>query len=104
MPLAPEHRGRAVGLVAAISVATLIAAISLGARHVAWLDVARGIASTIDADVVWHIRLPRVVLGFVAGATLAVGGLALQAVFRNPLATPYTLGISAGASVGAAVY
>lgn len=46
-------------------------------------------------------RLPRVLLGLVAGGALAVAGVALQALLRNPLATPYTLGVSSGASLGA---
>lgn len=46
-------------------------------------------------------RLPRVLLGLVAGAALAASGVALQALLRNPLATPYTLGVSSGASFGA---
>ena len=52
-------------------------------------------------QIFWQMRVPRVCLGFLAGATLAVGGTAFQAMFRNPLATPYTLGIASGASLGA---
>ena len=55
------------------------------------------------ADVLWKIRLPRVALGFLAGVALAVSGMAFQAMFRNPLAEPYTLGVSSGASLGAAL-
>ncbi|HDP94690.1 MAG TPA: iron ABC transporter permease [Candidatus Aminicenantes bacterium] len=51
----------------------------------------------------WQIRLPRVLLGWVAGAGLAAAGMVFQAIFRNSLATPYTLGVSAGASLGAAL-
>lgn len=51
----------------------------------------------------WQIRLPRVLLGWVAGAGLAAGGMVFQALFRNALATPFTLGVSSGASLGAAV-
>ena len=57
-----------------------------------------------DAALLWRIRLPRTVFGFVAGSALAVSGLAFQAIFRNPLATPFTLGISSGASFGAAAF
>lgn len=46
-------------------------------------------------------RVPRVLLGLVSGAALAASGVALQALLRNPLATPYTLGVSSGASFGA---
>jgi len=48
-------------------------------------------------------RLPRVLLGLLAGACLAAAGVALQALLRNPLATPYTLGVSSGAALGAVV-
>jgi len=55
-------------------------------------------------DIFWQIRLPRVVLAFLSGAGLALSGLAFQAIFQNPLATPFTLGVSSGASLGAAAY
>jgi iron complex transport system permease protein len=57
--------------------------------------------STIDWDVIWQIRMPRVVLGGLVGAMLAGGGAAYQGVFRNPLADPYLLGVAAGAGLGA---
>ncbi len=54
-------------------------------------------------DILWKIRLPRVAMAFLAGAALATSGMSFQAIFRNPLATPFTLGVSSGASLGAAV-
>ena len=48
-------------------------------------------------------RLPRVVIGFLAGAGLATAGMTFQAMFRNPLATPFTLGVSSGAALGASI-
>ena len=48
-----------------------------------------------------NIRLPRVILAGLVGASLAIAGAAFQGLLRNPLADPYTLGISSGASVGA---
>ena len=53
--------------------------------------------------IIEQIRLPRVVLGFLVGATLSVSGAAYQGAFRNPLADPYLLGIAAGAGLGATV-
>lgn len=53
------------------------------------------------AAIVWDIRLPRVLLGALVGAVLAVSGAAYQGVFRNPLADPYLLGVAAGAGLGA---
>ena len=57
---------------------------------------------TADA-IVWDIRLPRLLLGVAVGAGLAVAGAVLQAVVRNMLADPFTLGINSGASTGAAL-
>lgn len=53
------------------------------------------------AHIFWQLRAPRVLLGFFAGAALSVCGLVFQSLFRNPLASPYTLGVSGGASFGA---
>jgi len=54
-----------------------------------------------DAAILWQLRLPRVVLGALVGAMLALAGAAYQGVFRNPLADPYLLGAAAGAGLGA---
>lgn len=59
-------------------------------------------AST-DHDVIWNLRMPRTLLSVICGAGLAVCGLATQALLRNILADPYILGISSGASTGAAM-
>lgn len=56
---------------------------------------------TIDFSVIWHYRMSRAVVAACGGASLALSGLILQALLRNPLAEPYLLGISAGASAGA---
>ena len=58
-------------------------------------------ARTDDA-IIWEVRLPRVLLGAIVGSTLGVVGVTLQALVRNPLAEPYILGVSSGASTGAA--
>ena len=54
-------------------------------------------------DVFWDVRIPRVVLGALVGAALACAGTAMQAVFRNPMADPYIVGVSSGASLGAVI-
>jgi iron complex transport system permease protein len=59
--------------------------------------------SATDAAVVTQLRLPRVVLGLLVGAVLSLSGGCYQGVFRNPLADPYLLGVSAGAGLGATV-
>ncbi len=53
--------------------------------------------------ILWELRLPRVILGGLVGATLALAGASYQGVFRNPLADPYLLGVAAGAGLGATV-
>ncbi|WP_353949085.1 iron ABC transporter permease [Sporolactobacillus sp. Y61] len=73
--------------------------IGLGMLHVIPEDHVDQTLSTI----VISIRLPRVVLAGLVGASLAVAGAAFQGLLRNPLADPYTLGVSSGASVGAVV-
>ena len=52
-------------------------------------------------NILWNIRIPRVILAAIVGASLAIAGAAFQGLLKNPLADPYTLGISSGASVGA---
>ncbi|MFZ2445349.1 MAG: iron ABC transporter permease [Syntrophobacteraceae bacterium] len=53
--------------------------------------------------IIWDVRLPRIVLTFLVGGSLASSGNALQALFRNPLVSPYLLGLSSGAAFGAAL-
>jgi iron complex transport system permease protein len=57
--------------------------------------------STAREKIVWELRVPRALLGALAGASLAMSGAALQATTRNPLADPFLLGVSAGAALGA---
>ena len=59
-----------------------------------------GAESTLS-DIIWRIRLPRVISAALVGAALSLGGLVFQALLRNPLAEPYILGISGGAAIGA---
>jgi len=53
--------------------------------------------------VIWYMRLPRILMAIVAGVGLAIAGAEMQGILRNPLASPFTLGISAGAGLGAAL-
>ncbi len=67
-------------------------------------DALLGGGSPSDRTIVWSLRLPRVVLALAVGGGLAVVGVAMQALVRNPLAEPYILGASSGASAGAALF
>ena len=58
--------------------------------------------SSIDYKLFWDIRLPRVVVAFFAGAILSLGGLIFQSLFKNPMSTPYTLGVATGSTLGVA--
>src|SRR5262249_10633170 len=60
-----------------------------------------GSGSETARTIVWRLRAPRVALGVLVGGVLAVAGASLQALVRNPLADPYLLGLSGGASLGA---
>ena len=62
-----------------------------------------GELSTMEGNILHAIRLPKAVTAIMAGAALSVSGLIMQTLFRNPLAGPYTLGVSSGASLGVAL-
>jgi iron complex transport system permease protein len=79
-----------------------IVAVSLSVLAISLMPLWPGDA--IGRRILLDLRLPRLCLGFLAGSALATAGMAFQALFRNALATPYTLGVSAGASLGAAVW
>jgi iron complex transport system permease protein len=79
---------------AGLSVVALTLAVVLGPAHVAWADLGR-------SPIVRELRIPRALLGFVVGGSLAVSGASLQALMRNPLADPFLLGLSGGAGLGA---
>ena len=58
--------------------------------------------STISYKLFWDLRLPRVVVAFFAGGVLGLGGLIFQSLFKNPMGTPYTLGVASGSTLGVA--
>lgn len=93
-------------------VAAILIGISIGTVTVPIGDIVKIIGSRlfnishVNVDpmyttIVWNIRFPRVVLAGLVGASLAIAGAAFQGLLKNPLADPYTLGVSSGASVGA---
>jgi iron complex transport system permease protein len=99
------------GILAAILFVVVVMALKLGAVQVSLYGLGRdlirvllGQSSAISSDygmIVVDIRLPRILLAIVVGASLSVAGTSFQALLRNPLADPYVLGVSSGASVGA---
>ena len=98
-------------LLTAILIVVVVIALKLGAVHVSLYGLARDLirvifrhGGEISSDyglIVVDIRLPRILLGIIVGASLAVAGTGFQALLRNPLADPYVLGVSSGAALGA---
>ncbi|GAB3972517.1 iron ABC transporter permease [Actinoallomurus acanthiterrae] len=98
--------GLALALLVASMVAISIGSVTLPVGAVwrvigAHLTGRTGGVDPLRDQVVWDIRTPRVLLAAVAGAGLSVAGVTFQALVRNPLADPYVLGVSSGASLGA---
>ncbi|WP_291758840.1 putative F420-0 ABC transporter permease subunit [Cellulomonas sp. 73-145] len=103
----------AVGVVALV--VTVLVAVTIGPAHLAVSEVARSIGvhlhllgaggaapvPTLHDAIVWQLRLPRVLTAAAVGAGLALSGAVMQSLTRNPLADPYLLGLSSGASLGA---
>ncbi len=92
-------RGRVVLIVLLVVwIAAILITPLLGARILSFSEVMN---DEVAGTIFWSLRLPRTLLAVLAGGTLAIAGLALQTLFRNPLAEPYTLGIASGAALGA---
>lgn len=93
----------------------MLLGISIGTVHVSVPSIIRIVGHEIfpflslqqvdpmHTNIVMNVRLPRIILASLVGAALAIAGAAFQGLLRNPLADPYTLGVSSGASVGAVV-
>lgn len=84
---------------AGLWVAVLVLAPLVGSRALGLGEILSGEGTA--ATIFWSLRVPRVLLGLLAGGGLAVSGVAFQTLFRNPLAEPYTLGVASGAALGA---
>ena len=94
-------------LFALLCVALFVMDIALGSVSIPMADIIDALAGRATAEVrsiVIDLRLVRAAMAILAGSALAVSGLEMQVLFRNPLAGPYILGISAGASLGVALY
>ena len=101
-------RSRSVGvrLVRAVAVLAFVLALALAIGLMAGsqrIDFANLASDPFARTLFFRLRLPRVLMGALIGASLAVTGGALQALFRNPLADPYMIGVSGGGAVGASV-
>jgi iron complex transport system permease protein len=88
-----------VGPCAALCFLALLFAPWVGSADVTWDNVVAGVSP--DREIFLIARLPRILFGAVAGGALAMAGVLFQAILRNSLADPFTLGVSAGSSLGA---
>jgi iron complex transport system permease protein len=85
--------------------ATMFIGLSTGSSgnsfQAVWASLFGNTEESVLSTIIWRIRMPRVVMAALVGATLSLGGLVFQALLRNPLAEPYILGISGGSAIGA---
>lgn len=86
------------------SIATLLVCPFVGGIAIPLDAIWRRGEDELTVVLLWQLRIPRVATAFLAGAALSIAGAAFQALFRNPLATPFTLGVSGAASLGTALY
>jgi len=104
-----------LGILALTAMAVSVICLHFGAQPIGYGEILRvfvdaisrkeiaGGTSDVASTILLQVRLPRMLLGFLIGCSLATVGVALQALLRNPLADPYVLGVSSGAALGAAV-
>ncbi len=98
-----EERRGSFSLLAMLFILSLVLLPFFGSYVIFPHDIFGG-ASLPQADYIfWQLRVPRVLLAALAGAGFAVSGLVVQSILRNPLATPYTLGITSGSGLGAVI-
>lgn len=86
---------------------TIVSLVALTTLAILCISPYLGLAQTsaeIQHHILTQLRIPRVMFTFLAGSGLALCGMVFQAMFHNPLATPFTLGVASGASLGAAIY
>ncbi len=101
-------RRRLFGFIAlaVLIVLLCVATLCYGVVDIPFASVVQSLFSPSDdvsSSILWNLRIPKMIAAVLAGASLAVSGLSLQTVFRNPLAGPFVLGISSGASLGVAL-
>ncbi|GAA4137499.1 iron ABC transporter permease [Actinomadura keratinilytica] len=106
--VARHRRGLVLAASAVAAGTALVLAVAIGSTTIPLTQAVPALLKTPGADpgaetVIWTVRLPRALTATLAGAALAVAGVQMQTLFRNPLAEPYILGVSSGASLGVAL-
>lgn len=95
-------------ILSALVVLLFAADIAIGSVNIAlsdiWATLTGGECDAVTARIIIDIRLMKAIIAILAGAALSVSGLQMQTLFRNPLAGPYVLGVSSGASLGVALF
>jgi iron complex transport system permease protein len=102
---------KVIGLLIATAVVSAVVCLQFGAEYIGLSKIPHILFQMVGgsgdpdttATILFHVRLPRVFLGFLIGCCLASVGVALQALLRNPLADPYVLGVSSGAALGVSI-
>jgi iron complex transport system permease protein len=100
----PSATWKRMGVLAALAIVVFACSLMTGSSGIGLARTLHALAGAPDEQVrsvLLQVRLPRLLAGFGVGALLALTGVLLQALFRNPLADPYVLGVSGGAAVGA---
>ncbi len=97
--LNPRRFIAVVGLLAILLLAAMIVSSLISETSISVLQAIKGVSP--DKEILFDVRIPRILLAALVGAALSVSGVSFQALLRNPLADPYILGISGGAALGA---
>lgn len=87
-------------------IALLAVSLTTGPAQLDWHDLATGLTAAPESPagvILWNLRLPRIVAAVACGAAIGLAGLLMQTLFRNPLADPWALGVTAGAQLGVAM-
>ena len=101
--VAPGASLKGLAIILVLAVAVFLAALLTGSSGISLSQALAALSGAADEStrtVLLDVRLPRVLAGFGVGSLLALSGVLLQALFRNPLADPYVLGVSGGAAIG----
>jgi iron complex transport system permease protein len=102
-----DRKAAFIVLLAAAAVLALAVSLSLGAADLSLGSVVRALLGMAESErtrvILWNIRLPQALAALAAGAGLSLSGAAMQSILRNPLGSPFTLGISHAAAFGAAL-
>lgn len=93
----------AILVVVLFAIDMMVGSVSISAHEI-WCAITGGECDPTKAKIIIDVRLVKAIVAILAGAALAVSGLQMQTLFRNPLAGPYVLGVSSGASLGVALF